>query len=280
MKRLFLKLLAALMALALAALGLALLPAARRQAQLRRDARAVAAYRRAVEAMDPLESGTQLARARSYNATLSGVRLADPFAPDANRTEDAACAELLDPCGDGVMAVLEIPKLGAALPVRRGASAAALETGVCHVPGTGLPTGDGAACVLAAEDGTKAARLFEDLDRLISGDCFYIRTLRETLAFQVERTVAVDAAGLPRASLEGDVCVLMTRAPGDQRLLALARRIPLRAVPLRDDTRLTPDWTARLLFAAPTLLAGLALLAAVETIRRAAARRRLKRMKL
>ena len=283
MKHLFLKLLAALMALALAALGLALLPASRRQAQLRRDARAIDAYRRAVEAMDPLESGTLLAQARQYNAALGEVRLADAFAPGAADAADADYGQLLDPCGNGVLAELEIPKLGASLPVYHGVSADTLQTGVGHLPGTGLPvSGDGAACVLAAEGGTKAARLFSGLDRLLPGDCFYIRVLRETLAFQVERVTALEAGDLPAQALEADACALMTRAPGGgaQRLLVLGRRVSRGAVPLRDDTRLVPDWTARLLFAVPALLAGLLLLGAAESIRRAAARRKLKRMKL
>ncbi|MBR4441647.1 MAG: sortase, partial [Clostridia bacterium] len=210
------------------------------------------------------------------------VRLADAFAPQANAAADAEYAAQLDPCGNGAMAVLEIPKLGASLPVYHGVSEAVLEKNVGHLPGTGLPVSGGAACVLAAENGTSAARLFSGLDRLIPGDCFYIRTLRETLVYQVEQAVETDADDLPDAALDADVCALMTRSAegGSRRLVVLGRRIPLRAAPLQDDTRLTPDWTARLIFAAPALLAGLILLAAVETIRRAVERRRLKRIKL
>lgn len=283
MKGFTLKLAVAVALMVLAALGLALLPGARRQAQLRRDARAVDAYRQAVDAMDSLESGTQLAQVRQYNEALGAVRLADAFAPDADIAPDAEYENLLNPCGNGVMAVLEIPKLGATLPVYHGVDAAAMERTVGHVPGAGLPSGgDGAACVLVAERGTSAARLFEDLDRLIPGDCFTLQAMRETLAYQVERTAVVDAGELKDVALDGDMCALMTRVPGDdsQRLLVLARRLPLRAVPLQDDTRPVPEGTARLVYAIPALLAGLALLAVAETLRRAIARHRLKRMKL
>ena len=51
-------------------------------------------------------------------------------------------------------------------------------------------------------------------------------------------------------------------------------------MPLWDDTWMVPNWTARLVFAAPVLLAGLVLLAVVETIRRGIAQMRLKRKKL
>ena len=284
MSRLMMKLLAGVMALMLAALGLAMLPAVRRQAQQRRDARAVDEYQRTVDVMDSLESGTWLAQARRYNEeALADVRLADALAPGAMLATDAAYESLLDPCGNGVMAVLEIPKLGAAMPVYHGTDISTLETGAIHLPGTGLPvSGDGAACALVAENGTKAARLFAELDRLLPGDCFTLRVMQETLAFQVERTGVVDAAELPEVSLEDDMCALITRARGEDadRLLVLARRIPLRNVPLWDDTWMLPNWTTRLVFAAPVLLAGLMLLAIMETIRRGIALVRLKRKKL
>ena len=283
MKRLILGLLAA--ALVIGGLYLALAPAVDNQLRLWRDARAVNAYREAVAGLDTLACGERLARARDYNASLDGIALSDAFAADYAWGEDPG-AEVLDVTGLGVIAVLELPKLGVTLPVYRGASEGGLERAVVHLEGTSLPVGGvGSECVLAGKGGGRFDDLVNGLDRMIPGDLFTLRTLQDALAYEVEavETLSPDALGPIEADAEVDGCTLMTtaRVNGEaQRLLVRARRVSRRAVPLEDDTQLLPGWAAGLIFAVPLLLAGLAVLALIELLRRAAGRHRIRKMKL
>lgn len=280
MKRVLLGLLA--LAVVIAGVGLALAPTIGSQYRLWRDAKAVSEYRRTVDALDALASGTRLAQAENVNAKLVQIALADAFAEDYAWGEDAG-AEALDVTGSGVIAVLEIPKLGVTLPVYRGFSQNALSRGVVHLEGTSLPVGgEGTQCVLAGRGGGRFAGLLDGLDRLIAGDDFYLQTLQDSLTYEVEQVETLSPSELTPFPVDGeaDACLLMTALGDDTRLLVRARRAGRRHAPLEDDTQLLPAWTAQLIFAAPVALAGLIALALIEGLRRAVGRRRVKRMKL
>lgn len=282
MKRILLGLLA--FVLVVGALVFALAPAAAKQYRLWRDAKAVEDYRNAVDALDTLECGKLLTQARDYNATLRRAELWDAFS-EADADGDAE-SEVLDMDDRGVIAVLEIPKLGVTLPVYRGNSQAALERGAVHLSGTSLPVGGaGTHCVLAGQGGGRFSDPLNGLNRLIDGDCFTVETLQDALTYEVQSLEAVWPEALESEPIdpEADDCTLMTSISEDGkplRLLVRARRVAKRSVPLDDDTQLLPGWAARMIFAAPIVLAGLVLLALIEWLRRASKRRKLKRMRL
>ena len=269
MKRFLMRLLA--FALGIAFIALALAPVAVRQWRRWRDAHIAREYLDAAGALDTLECGTLLAAARSYNDSHGSGPLADPFAGEADGEANADYGELLNPAGNGVMAVLEVPKLGA---------------GVGHVEDTDLPVGGtGTRCALIARRGGWFAGPFAGLDRLIAGDCFYIHTLQDTLVYEVvqEQTLAPEALAETAYDPRADDCLLMTTTPyreDTQRLLVRATRVSRRATPLADDSRALPEWESRLIFAAPVAAAGLLLLALLDRLARALRRRRIKRMKL
>lgn len=245
MRGLLLKLLK--LALVIGALALALTPVTREQARLRRMAGNVEAYRRAVEAMDPSDR----------EAMLAGARAA---------TEEA---ELPDPCGNGMLAVLEIPKLGETLPVWRSDVS---EAGARHVAGTGLTvSGASAACALAVD--------VANLDRLTPGDHLMLRVLDERAACEVVQVAAT--AEWPEDS--GEWCALVARDPAgaeDGQIVVTARRVSPEQWTARDDTRMASGWVSRLAFAAPVAAAGVILLALIEGLRRSVRRAMIKRMKL
>ena len=261
-----------------------LAPAAGSQYRLWRDARSIRDYRRAVGALDTLECGTLLAEARRYNGQLREAALRDVFDAAYPWDDDDAGAEVLDVTGSGVIAVLEIPKLGLNMPICRGLSHAALARGVVHLAGSSLPVGgEGTHCLLAGQAGGRFAELLDGIDRLIPGDCFYIQALQDTLIYEVTQLEELDPEALAAQPLDAqaDLCTLMTaRKGGDGRWLVHARRIRRREVPLDDDTQVLPGWAARLIFAVPLALAGWILLMLVEGLRRAVKKRRLRRMKL
>ena len=284
MKRFLMRLLA--FALGIAFIALALAPVAVRQWRRWRDAHIAREYLDAAGALDTLECGTLLAAARSYNDSHGSGPLADPFAGEVDGEANADYGELLNPAGNGVMAVLEVPKLGAVLPVYHGTRDAALGAGVGHVEDTDLPVGGtGTRCALIARRGGWFAGPFAGLDRLIAGDCFYIHTLQDTLVYEVvqEQTLAPEALAETAYDPRADECLLMTTTPyreDTQRLLVRATRVSRRATPLADDSRALPEWESRLIFAVPVAAAGLLLLALLDRLARALRRRRIKRMKL
>lgn len=283
MKRLLLGLV--VFALVAGAIALLLAPAAGNQYRLWRDAKTVEDYRRAVAELDTLACGTILAQAQAYNDALREIALPDAF-DEAGQWGDDPGAALLDITDSGVIAVLEIPKMGVTLPVYRGLSQAALERGVVHVEGTSLPIGGaGTHCALAGEGGGRFAKELDGLNRLIAGDCFTLETLQDTLTYEVEglETVTPDALAGGAVDPEADACTLVTAIERDGeplRLLVRARRVSRRVTLLDDDTQLLPGWAARMILAAPVVLAGLILLALIDALHGAARRRRLKRMRL
>ena len=249
MKRFLLMLLK--LALVIGALALALTPVARERARLRRMADNVEAYRRAVEAMDPSEREAMLAGARAATAE----------------------ADLPDPCGNGMLAVLELPKLGATLPVWRSDVS---EAGARHVAGTGLTVaGASATCALAVD--------VANLDRLSPGDHLTLRVLDERAACQVVRVAATDAAAAQWPEDGGEWCALVARDPAgaeDGQIVVTARRVSPEQLTARDDSRTASVWVSRLAFAAPVAAAGLILLVLIEGLRRSVRRATIKRMKL
>ena len=61
--------------------------------------------------------------------------------------------------------------------------------------------GESTHCVLSGHRGLPSARLFTDIDQLVEGDTFLIRTLDEVLTYEVDQIRIV----LPREV--GDLCV-------------------------------------------------------------------------
>lgn len=251
------------------------------QYRLWRDANAVSDYRRAVVELDTLACGTLLAQARNTNEALREIALRDVF--DSEEETEDPDAEPLDVTGHGVIAVLEIPKLGTTLPVYRGLSQNVLARGAAHLAGTSLPVGgEGTHSVMVGQGGGRFTDVQNGLDRLIAGDCFYVQALQDTLVYEVFEVEMIAPSALQAEPLdaEADLCTLMTATGEDERLLVRARRIARRETPLDDDTQLLPGWAARLIFAAPIALAGLVVLALIEGLRRAVRRRKLKKMEL
>ena len=283
MKRLLLGLLA--LALAAGLIVLLLVPAAQRQYRRWQEAKAVDDYRRAVAELDAPDCDALMAQAREYNAAMDQADLTDAFDEGYDWGTDAE-AEPLDVAGGGVIAVLELPKLGLTLPVYRGTSREALETSVAHLQGSSLPVGGkGAHCVLAGLADGRFAGVLDGMDRLMPGECFRLEILREAITYEVQGLELAEPGALGEEAIdpETDACTLVTAIEQDgepMRLLVRARRVSRRETPLEDDTQLLPGWAARMIFAAPAVLAGVILLALVEALRRAARRRKVKRMRL
>jgi sortase A len=141
------------------------------------------------------------------------------------------------------MAYIEIPSINCTLPIYHGTSPSALESGVGHIAGTSLPVGGkNTHCVLSSHRGLPSARLFSDIDKLVEGDLFMLKTLDETLTYEVDQILIVEPDDTSALKIENgqDYCTLVTCTPygiNTHRLLVRGHRTSN----LPDSVRVTAD---------------------------------------
>ncbi len=137
---------------------------------------------------------------------------------------------LLNVSGTGVMACIEIPKIGCSLPVYHGTEASVLQIAIGHIEGSSLPIGGKSThAVLSGHRGLPSAKLFTGLDKLEEGDTFTIRTLDEVLTYEVDKISIILPSETERLAIVPgeDLCTLMTCTPygvNSHRLLVRGHR--------------------------------------------------------
>jgi sortase A len=165
--------------------------------------------------------------AKAYNDHLSTL----PAHWELNEQERTEYEAQVDVTGKGIMAYIEIPKLNCSLPIYHGTGDEVLQIAIGHLAGSSLPTGGlSTHCVISGHRGLPSAKLFTDLDKLAEGDVFTLRTLDQTLSYEVDQISIVeptDTALLQIVQGE-DLCTLMTCTPygvNSHRLLVRGRRV-------------------------------------------------------
>ena len=210
-----------------AALGLLLYPLVGELVSEKYHSDVKIAYTAAIDDADDAELTTQREAAEQYNVVLPGT---------AAITEGGASAPPLAYAEQltvgGVMAYVDIPKIGVYLPVQHGTDADTLERAVGHVVGTSLPVGGSSThAVLSAHSGMASSKLFSDIDQLAVGDTFYIHVLGDTLAYKVDtiNTVLPTDTSLLQIEDGKDYVTLVTCTPfgvNTHRLLVRGHRVP------------------------------------------------------
>lgn len=230
-----------------AALGLMLYPLVGELLSEKYHSDVKTVYTAAIEGTDKTELTAQREAAEQYNAML----------PDtATITEGGASAPPLayeeQLTVGGVMAYVDIPKIGVHLPVEHGMSADTLEKSVGHVVGTSLPVGGANThAVLSAHSGMASSKLFSDIDQLAEGDIFYIHVLGDTLAYKVDSINTVLPADTSLLQIEDgkDYVTLVTCTPfgvNTHRLLVRGYRVPYvpeQEVPAAAEKPVASSWT-------------------------------------
>ncbi len=218
----------ALIVILLAGLGLLLYPSVANYWNSFHQSRAIAGYADAVAELDPEEYQRILSEAQAYNAEIGqhGMKF------NLNEAELARYDSLLDITGTGIMGYIEIPQIRCYLPIYHSTDEAVLQIAIGHIAGTSLPVGgETAHCVLTGHRGLPSAKLFTDLDQMVEGDIFMIRTLDETFTYEVDQIRIVlpeDVSDLQLVSGQ-DLCTLVTCTPygvNTHRLLVRGHRIP------------------------------------------------------
>ena len=189
--------------------------------------RAIADYARAIENLDNEAYEKLLSDARSYNEGLPGRN--DRFT--LSEEEVREYNSLLDISGTGIMGYIEIPEIKVSLPIYHGTDDAVLAIAIGHIEGSSLPVGGGSThCVLSGHRGLPSAKLFSNLDKLSEGNTFLIRTLDETLTYEVDQIRIVEPREIGDLAIEEekDYCTLITCTPygiNTHRLLVRGHRI-------------------------------------------------------
>ena len=203
-------------------------------------------YAAVIADTDDTELTAQRQAAEQYNTMLSGATITEGGA-DA---PPLAYAQQLTV--GGVMAYVDIPKIGAYLPVQHGTEADTLEKSVGHAVGTSLPVGGSSThAVLSAHSGMASSKLFSDIDQLAVGDTFYIHVLGDTLAYKVDaiNTVLPTDTRLLQIEDGKDLVTLVTCTPfgvNTHRLLVRGHRVPYvpeQEAPAAAEKPVASSWT-------------------------------------
>ena len=137
----------------------------------------------------------------------------------------------LNVAGNGIMGYVEIPSINVSLPIYHGTEENVLQVAIGHLEWTSLPTGGASThCVISGHRGLPSARLFTDLDKLVTGDYFMLHVLDETLTYEVDQILIVEPQDTEALLIqEGeDLCTLVTCTPygiNTHRLLVRGHRI-------------------------------------------------------
>lgn len=190
--------------------------------------RAINQYRTAVAEIDEDTYDEVLAAAREYNEKLAAR---GKLKTRLTAEELAEYESLLSVTDTGVIGYVEIKKLGTSLPIYHGTSDAVLQSGIGHLEGSSLPIGgESTHAVLSGHRGLPSAQLFTNIDRLVVGDVFTVRVLKETLTYEVDQILTrlpyqTEALNIVQGE---DYCTLLTCTPygvNTHRLLVRGCRI-------------------------------------------------------
>ena len=220
----------------LAGLSLLLYPFVANEWNNYRQKRLISTYESQVselEAEGAIDYEAEWKRAEAYNKALLPSILPDSFAiasaADEPDKEYMSCLNVTD---DGMMGIVEIPKINIKLPIYHTTDEEVLAKAAGHLEGSSLPVGgENTHAVISAHRGLPSAALFTDLDKLKDGDHFLIHVLDDTLCYEVDQISVVEPEETNSLAVEDgeDLVTLLTCTPygvNSHRLLVRGHRVP------------------------------------------------------
>mgnify|MGYP000549107041 FL=1 len=194
------------------------------------------------EAAGNIDYAAEMKKAEAYNDALLPSILPDSFAvADASTETDSSYEDSLNIAGDGMMGIVEVPKIAIKLPIYHGTGDEVLQKAAGHLEGSSLPIGgESTHAVISAHRGLPSASLFTDLDQLEIGDHFLIHVLDETLCYEVDQILVVDPEDTSALAVEDgeDLVTLLTCTPygvNTQRLMVRGHRVPYEEQAVADE---------------------------------------------
>ncbi len=215
----------------LAGFGMLMYPVVSNILATMQEEKVISVYEQNLDTYPQEKVDEEMEKAKTYNASISGENIKDPFIQNSGTVLPDNYAEILD-IGNGVMGYIEIPSIDVKLPIYHGTSEKVLQKGVGHLLQTSFPIGGkGNHTVLSGHRGLPQAELFTNLVDLEKGDEFYIHVLNETLKYEVDQVKTVYPHEtedlLPVAGK--DYITLVTCVPygiNTERLLVRGTRVP------------------------------------------------------
>lgn len=192
------------------------------------QSRAIASYAEHVAEIDDTEYRRLWDEAVAYNEKLY-AKTGSRFALSDEEKEEYE--KVLDVSGTGIMGYVEVPSINVSLPIYHGTSEAVLQVAIGHLEGSSLPVGGkNTHTVISGHRGLPSAKLFTDLDRVVVGDLFILRTLDEILTYEVDQIHIVLPTELQDLEIEDgkDYCTLITCTPygvNSHRMLVRGHRV-------------------------------------------------------
>lgn len=186
----------------------------------------VSNYVAEVESIDQETIDQTLYDAREYNTQLH----TSPLEFITGEAQDSYYIETLD-VYNGMMGYIVIESLDIYLPISHGTDEDVLQTGVGHLEGSSLPTGDvGNHTVLTGHTGLPSAELFTDLVDMELGDTFEVHILNTIYTYEVFNIIVVEPYEVDDLeNVEGkDIVTLVTCTPygiNSHRLLVQGEQI-------------------------------------------------------
>ncbi len=196
----------------LAGLSLLLYPSVSNYWNTARQTRAILSYDDSVSRLREEEARRLLEEAEDFNRSL----LNRPSSYVLTEDQAARYPSTLLTEGSDVMAYLEIPAIGATLPVYHGTENDTLQKSVGHLEWSSLPIGgESTHCVLSGHRGLPSSELLTNIDHLEPGDLFYIHVLGQRLAYQVDQISVVEPDDFSLLGIEEgkDYVTLLTCTP-------------------------------------------------------------------
>ena len=197
-------------------LSILLYPAVSEYVNERHSSRAIASYDKLVEELPEADYSKELQDAQAYNEYLAQFGNLSEAASTEKDREDSPYEDLLNTGGSGIMSIINIPGIAVELPVYHGTSEGVLQVAAGHYEGSSLPIGgESTHAIITGHRGLPSAKLFTDLDRLETGDVFYLKTLGEILEYQIDQIVTVLPSEVDGLSIEPgkDYVTLVTCTP-------------------------------------------------------------------
>lgn len=194
-----------------------------------RDAKLVTHYNDVVKNIDHNETDAILQEAMEYNKTLRLQKR--NIITDADYDPDSYYETLLNPSGDSMMGYVEIPKIDVTEPIYHYSTEVSLGKGIGHIHGSSLPVGgESTHTVLTGHRGLPNQKFFSDLDKLDTGDRFYIHVLGNVMAYEIYQIKEIDPTDVEILFLEEgeDLATLVTCTPygvNTERLIVMGKRI-------------------------------------------------------
>lgn len=191
------------------------------------QSRAIADYSDQVAQLDDNQYETIWAEACAYNQSLTERDNFYSLTPELEEQYE----NLLNLSGTGIMGYVEVPAIGVSYPIYHGTDESVLQIAIGHIKWTSLPTGgESTHCVISGHTGLPSAKLFTNLNRLVEGDTFMLRTLDETLTYEVDQILIVLPHETSALQIEEgkDYCTLVTCTPygvNSHRILVRGHRI-------------------------------------------------------